>query len=347
MLNTMLMKRKLIVKIWCFMAIIATIVACQQAPADNEIWYTTTNGQPLGLTVSSISDTYNNGRGVLKFNDGELEDFIKSGIFEGEQTLESVILPESVTSIGDGAFYHCSSLTSITIPESVTSIVDRAFSHCFSLTSITIPEGVTSIGEEAFEYCFSLTSITIPESVTSIGDDAFYRCESLTSITIPNSVISIGGWAFSGCSSLTSIEIPKSVTSIGSSAFDGTAWYDNLPDGVVYIGEFLYKYKGTMPANTSIAIKEGTTTICFSAFDGCSGLTSIEIPKSVTSIANGAFCGCISLTSITCLATTPPSCGHGGIGIAETTMIYVPKEAVKAYTDSHWVKYKNQIKPIE
>ena len=318
------MKRKLIVKIWCFMAIIATIVACQQAPADNEIWYTTTNGQPLGLTVSSISDTYNNGRGVLKFNDGELEDFIKSGIFNEQQTLESVILPESVT-----------------------SIVDRAFSHCFSLTSITISEGVTSIGEEAFEYCFSLTSITIPNSVISIGDWAFSGCSSLTSIEIPKSVTSIGGWAFSGCSSLTSIEIPNSVTSIGYSAFDGTAWYDNLPDGVVYIGEFLYKYKGTMPANTSIAIKEGTTTICFSAFDGCSGLTSIEIPKSVTSIANGAFYGCISLTSITCLATTPPSCGHGDIGIAETTMIYVPKEAVKAYTDSHWVKYKKQIKPIE
>ena len=114
-------------------------------------------------------------------------------------------IPDSVTSIGDYAFYVCSSLTSITIPDSVTSIGDSAFSGCSSLTSITIPDSVTSIGYWAFYGCSSLTSITIPDSVTSIGDSAFSYCRSITSITIPDSVTSIRYEAFCDCSSLTSI----------------------------------------------------------------------------------------------------------------------------------------------
>ena len=117
------------------------------------------------------------------------------------------------------AFCSCYSLTSIIIPNSVTSIGDYAFYFCTSLTSITIPDSVTSIGNSAFHYCGSLTSITIPDSVTSIGNDAFYNCDSLTSITIGNSVTSIGSHAFRNCDSLTSITLPDSVTRIGSYAF--------------------------------------------------------------------------------------------------------------------------------
>jgi len=105
------------------------------------------------------------------------------------------------------------------IPNSVTSIGDYAFYNCKGITSITIPDGVTSIGDYAFYYCDSLKSVTIGNSVTSIGDSAFSVCESLESITIPDSVISIGDYAFSNCKSLTSINIPDSVTSIGNSAF--------------------------------------------------------------------------------------------------------------------------------
>jgi hypothetical protein len=134
--------------------------------------------------------------------------------------VKKVVIEDSVTSIGDYAFFNCSSLTSITIPDSVTSIGESAFYGCSSLTSITIPDGVTSIGNTAFSYCSSLTSITIPDSVTSIGDYAFRNCSSLTSITIPNSVTSIGNNTFRLCKSLTIITIPDSVTSIGESAFD-------------------------------------------------------------------------------------------------------------------------------
>jgi hypothetical protein len=96
--------------------------------------------------------------------------------------LTSVTIPDSVTSIGEEAFYGCSRLTSITIPDSVTSIGKDAFAICQSLTSVTIGNGVTSISKAAFWWCENLTSVTIPDSVTSIGDGAFYGCDSLSTV---------------------------------------------------------------------------------------------------------------------------------------------------------------------
>ena len=128
-------------------------------------------------------------------------------------------IPESVTTIGNSAFYNCTSLTSVSIPDSVTTIGNAAFCGCTSLTSVNIPESVTTIGNDAFDSCESLTSANIPDSVTTIGNSAFYYCTSLTSITIGNSVTTIGDYAFRICSSLTSVTIPDSVTTIGNEAF--------------------------------------------------------------------------------------------------------------------------------
>ena len=187
----------------------------------------------------------------IKFGDSEANPMYYShNFYINDQEIKDLVIPNSVTSIGDYAFYGCSSLTSVTIPNSVTSIGNWAFVRCSSLTSITIPNSVTSIGEYAFYRCSALTSITIPNSVTSIGKYAFEYCSSLTSVTINsdaivskdysyddnisdifgtqvteyiigNKVKGIGDYAFCGCSSLTSVTIGESLTSIGRSAFYG------------------------------------------------------------------------------------------------------------------------------
>ena len=199
---------------------------------------------------------------------------ISEKIFADNKTIKSVVIPNSVTSIGESAFSGCSGLTSVTIGNSVTSIGNSAFQDCSGLTSITIPNSVTSIGEYAFSNCTGLTSVTIPNSVTNIDYEAFSGCSSLTSVTIGNSVTSIGEMAFQNCSGLTSITIPNSVTSIGRFAF-------HLCSGL-----------------TSVTIGNSVTSIGYSAFSWCTSLASIVIPNSVTSIGDYAFCDCSGLASI-------------------------------------------------
>jgi len=151
---------------------------------------------------------------------------------------KNTIIPNSVTSIGECAFYGRSGLTSVTIPNSVTSIEAGAFWGCSGLTSITIPNSVTSIGYYAFSGCSGLTSVTIPNSVTSIGEYAFLNCSSLTSVTIGNSVTSIGENAFLGCSGLTSL-VSQIVNPFAVSSILGDTLY-------MYQQVTLYVPKGTI-----------------------------------------------------------------------------------------------------
>ena len=204
-------------------------------------------------------------------------------------SVKTVVIGDSVTSIGECAFYYCTGLTSVTIPDSVTSIGDGAFENCTGLTSVTIPDSVTSIGDEAFNNCTRLTSITVKEGNPKYSSDEygvlFNKDKTLliqypignkrTSYTIPDSVTSISYAAFSGCTSLTSVTIPDSVTSIGEAAF----WL--------------------CTSLTSVTIGNSVTSIGSSAFSICVSLTSVTIPDSVTSIGNGAFYFCTSLTRVT------------------------------------------------
>ena len=217
--------------------------------------------------------------------------------FIGCPSLTSLVIPDSVTNIGDYAFSGCRSLTSLVIPDSVTNIGDYAFEGCGSLSSLVLPDGVTSIGKCAFRECGSLSSLVLPDGVTNIGGNAFADCKSLRSVVIPNSVTSIGGGAFGGCKSLHSVVIPDSVTSIGDYAFCGCSALSSvvIPDSVSCIGNRAFSGCTSL---SSLVIPDGVTSVGKYAFYDCSSLSSLVIPDSVTSIGDEAFGYCTSLTSL-------------------------------------------------
>ena len=223
-------------------------------------------------------------------------------LYLGEEEITDLVIPNSVTSIGNYAFSDCSGLTSITIPNSVTSIGGSAFLCCSGLISIKVESGNTTY--DSRDNCNAIietntnTLITgckntvIPNSVTSIGDDAFSGCSGLTSVTIPNSVTSIGQSAFSNCSGLTSVTIPNSVTSIGWDAFSGCSGLTSPVYNSTLFAKMPTSYTG------SYSIPDGIKEIYYQAFEGCGGLTSVTIPNSVTSIGMYAFLDCSGLTTV-------------------------------------------------
>lgn len=172
-----------------------------------------------GLEIINVADDnteYSSLDGILYNKD-------KSSLLrcpEGKQ-ISSFVIPNSVTSIGWGAFYGCTGLTEINIPDVVITIEGCAFYDCTGLTSISIPISVTYIGSSVFEGCTGLTSISLHPFITSIGSSAFAGCTNLTSIDIPNFVTAIENSTFEGCTALTRVVIPTSVKSIGKRVFYG------------------------------------------------------------------------------------------------------------------------------
>lgn len=303
------------------------------AVPNSEIWYTSTDGKIVepywtidnqGDSVfgaNIVSNTYTNGKGVIKFDSNVTS--IGREAFRDCKSLASITIPERVTSIGHSAFWDCSSLESVTIPESVTSIGVQAFNYCSSLpienniryadtylveavdktlSSYIIKEGTKFIGYSAFANCSNLVSIDIPEGVTYIEHMAFSRCSSLESVTIPEGVTYIGVEVFADCTSLVSIVIPDSVEVIGSSAFAS-----------------------------------------------CYSLENAIIGSGVEYIGYGLFYCCYDLAYVFCNSTIPPTLENGSNGSGTFNpslpqMIYVPAGSEEAYrTADGWSDYADII----
>ena len=243
-------------------------------------------------------------------------------------------IKEGTRPIAGNAFYGCSGLTSIIIPNSVTSIGYAAFSGCSSLTSVAIGDSVTSIEDYAFSRCSGLTSFNIPNSLTNIGNSVFSNCSSLTSITIPGSVTSIGSGILSGCSSITSLVVES-----------GNAYYDSRNS----CNAIIETASNTLIAGCqNTVIPNNITSIGSHALSGCSFLPEITIPYGVTSIGDYAFYGCSGLTSITCEPTEPPLLGGNSvfINVPNSIPVILPCGSEATYKeDEQWNIFTNIQEP--
>jgi len=241
-------------------------------PVDSEGNVDFTNHGPYDINIPSELDHHSvTGLGDYSFATEENA----SPLYDiHHHYIQSVTIPESVTSIGHSAFEACFNLESLIIKDAATSIGERAFNGCSDLTTLKLGEKIKTIGDYAFEQCSSLTNVTIPQNVTSIGQYAFYLTD-LNTLTIKGPINSMGYAAFAGCTNLTSL---------------------SLYDGIQTIGEGAFINSTSLEA---VTIPQSVTSIGASAFANCSNLRTITIPEKVTTIESDTFTGCSYLESIT------------------------------------------------
>ena len=297
---------------------------------NNEIWYTTSDGSTMSYTDKSdygfklVSNTYTDGKGVLKF-DSDVT-MLMSGSLSGSK-VTSLTLPRSLKRVdGTAAFNNLSSLESLhgahstsdglcyvvdgelqafigrdvteyTIPEGVTAIGDSAFYNRSNLERVYFPEGVTSLGNSAFQYCSKLSQIDIPEGVTYLGDSIFYDCDALLQVNIPGSVTSVGYCAFFSCYKLTEVVISNGVVKIGNSAFSDCSSLQelHLPDSVKEIGDSAFHVCRSLQ---EVHLPDSVKEIGDYTFAGCSSLQELHLPDSVKEIGDSAFASCSSLQEV-------------------------------------------------
>ncbi|MBE6703331.1 MAG: leucine-rich repeat domain-containing protein [Ruminococcaceae bacterium] len=262
---------------------------------------------------------------------------IEREAFKGQETLTDVLLPNTLKTVGRGAFQNCTSLSTLTIPfagasadgngsthfgyifgaESVeennlslpstlkmvtlngtTPVADNAFRGCAELETVTIGAGVPTVGVYAFYDCAKLSSVSLPSGITTVGEGTFRNCTALQSITLPDGLETLGPGAFQN-TGLTAIEIPASVTSVlGAYSFYGCKSLVS----VTFKGDGIRGFNGYNFSECekleSIVLPANLNSIANSTFCNCTSLESVTIPASVTQIGQKAFEGCTALTRV-------------------------------------------------
>ncbi len=251
-------------------------------------------------SVSGNGPFYESGLSEVKFENGIKA--IPDYLFAGATALETIVIPDTVTSIGSYSFSECSALKNVTIPDSVTSIDYGAFNECTSLETIIIPDSVTEVGTHAFYGCKNLSSVTLSKGLVNLQRRAFGECTKLTSITIPKSLEKCDG-SVSGNgpfyeSGLSEVKFENGIKAIPDYLFAGATALETIviPDTVTSIGSYSFS---ECSALKNVTIPDSVTSIDYGAFNECTSLETIIIPDSVTEVGTHAFYGCKNLSSVT------------------------------------------------
>jgi hypothetical protein len=297
------------------------------------------------FTVSTLNSSFSSADGVLFNKDQSLL------LQCPNSKAGSYTLPASVITIGPSAFYGCSGLTNVVIPDSVTSIGeqafsssglsqvmagknvtrigDNAFSGCSSLASLTLGNSVSEVGNFAFADCRGLTSLTLPDSLTSLGTNAFQAC-GLTNLTFGSGLAAIPENGFSGCNQLSSVAIPNSVTAISNQAFQDCWGLASVNLGSIKsIGDSAFD--GC--AFTNLVIPDSVITIGDSAFSSTTTLTNVSIGRGLTNIVGSPFAWCYNLQAIVASPLNPT------LGSVDGVLFDKGGATLVAYADGKGVSY--------
>ncbi len=326
-------------------------------------FYVKSKAADSGTCGTNVNWSLSNGKLTIS-GTGDMTDYTSSTDVPWEPSrtsIETIVIKDGVTSIGQLAFCYCTNLTTITIPDSVTKIGDNAFSNCTKLITVTISDKVTNLVWGAFSDCDSLESInvdssnpnyssasgvlfnkdktkliqypagkkttkyTIPGSVTKIYDSSFDKCRNLLTVKIPASVISVTAYAFFECYSLTSISVDVNNTNYSSS---GGALFNKDKTTLI-------KYPNGRKSSI-YAIPDSVMTIGDSAFRGCKIPTTVTIPNSVRSIGSSAFEGCENLTTITIPNSVTSIGSHTFYRCSNLTTATIPNSVTSIGSYAFW-----------
>ena len=297
----------------------ATIVGGKDFPEGELVIPGSIGGYPV-TAIGKRAFSWN--RNIVNVKISEGVKTIGDGAFE-ESSVETIVLPASLTDVGEQPFKWCSKLesiivhednevyssdangvlfnkdktvlvrypqgnerTSYSIPDTVKTVHNRAFLDSYYLVGVTLPDSITAIEEFAFYSCDNLEAVVIPDGVTTIERNTFMLCSKLVSVTIPSGVTKIEDLAFDACYNLRDVTIPDGVKSIGKGAFDYCKLKSiTIPSSVETIGS--YAFEGN--PLTEVIISEGVKSIGGYAFGWCEDLKNVKIPNSVTEIGDYAF----------------------------------------------------------
>ena len=259
--------------------------------------------QESGIAVSAATTTYTTEDGRFKYQ--VANNLVTITSYLGNESVVSIpseIDGNRVDKIYKKAFYQMTFVNKVILPDTITSIGESSFSGCTGLTEINFPDSLTVIEKNAFRDCTGLNEVSIPDSVSKIENGAFYQCKGISTVDLGDGVTTIDDYAFYRCSGINTVTNGSKVSTIGKDAFWGCAGikkFDILTEGsasdLKILGVLSFS---ECTGLENVILPEGFTTISRSAFFRCSGLKEVVYPSTLSTIEKSAFSGCLKLSKI-------------------------------------------------